>query len=47
MMTLKEFDFKYQDEYEAKYYEYTYDKIGNWIERKEGDEVVKRKITYR
>lgn len=44
---LKEFDYKYQLENEGKYYEYTYDKIGNWVERKEGDEVVKRKIIYR
>jgi hypothetical protein len=44
---LKEFDYKYQLENEGKYYEYTYDKIGNWVERKEGDVVVKRKIIYR
>jgi len=44
---LKEFDFKYQLENEGKYYDYTYDKKGNWVERKQGDEVVKRKIIYR
>lgn len=44
---LKEFEFKDQQEHEGKYYEYTYDKIGNWVERKQGDEVVKRKIIYR
>ena len=44
---LKEFDYKYQTDSEGKYYEYTYDKIGNWIERKENKEVVKREIVYK
>lgn len=44
---LKEFDYQYTLESDGKYYDYTYDKMGNWIERKEGDDVIKRKIIYR
>jgi len=44
---LKEFDYQYKLESDGKYFDYTYDKMGNWIERKEGDDVIKRKIIYR
>jgi hypothetical protein len=44
---LKDYDSELQFEYQKYFYEYTYDKTGNWIERKEGDKVVKRGIIYR
>lgn len=50
-----DFNFDYKEEFEPEFilepeyenYEYVYDRYGNWIERTNGENVVKRKIKYR
>ncbi len=44
---LEEFDSKYILEPQYEYYEYVYDNYGNWIERTNGEDVIKRKIVYK
>jgi hypothetical protein len=43
---LEDPDFSKIDIKDSRYIEYKYDKISNWIEKKEDDLITRRKITY-
>lgn len=44
---LDEFQTELETNFKGESYTYVYDKIGNWIERKNGNKIINRKITYR
>jgi hypothetical protein len=44
---LEKFESEFQIEGKYEYYEYTYDKVGNWVKMSNGSKIIKRKISYR